>query len=264
MGDAVVFACFPNADACDAIHDNPGTEQVARLAVLNSSRRPPRLSALKSSATTGNQVACSAHFLPRHRSSAKHPRTCGPGDRRWERIAFSEQSASSKASARTARRADSRWPDGNSLSPRRPPQRGQAVSGAGAGAGLERHAPERGGAEDITYQVGLGPQLHGNPFSQSCHPVIACGSPDLVVRRHARLVRPLNAARDGLEHSIPSFPEIPVAQRAIGVFLTRLEKPLAHVPKAMPDLTACFRRHHKTDFPPAFPFFCCYTSCGTT
>ena len=36
------------------------------------------------------------HCLPRIRSSAQHPRTCGPGERRWSRMAAAVQPASSR------------------------------------------------------------------------------------------------------------------------------------------------------------------------
>lgn len=41
--------------------------------------------------------------FPYSRSSTKHPRTCGPGERRWSVISALVQPASSKASARAAR-----------------------------------------------------------------------------------------------------------------------------------------------------------------
>ncbi len=55
------------------------------------------------------------HSRLRTTSTAKHPLTCGPdpGLRRWPRSSASVQPAAAKASARVARWAGSRWPEGS-------------------------------------------------------------------------------------------------------------------------------------------------------
>jgi hypothetical protein len=52
------------------------------------------------------------HSFANSRSTAKQPRTCDPGSRRWSRMAASVQPASSRASASTFRRARSSSPLG--------------------------------------------------------------------------------------------------------------------------------------------------------
>jgi hypothetical protein len=56
--------------------------------------------------------ARSRYALARTASTTQHPRTWGPGPRRWVRISALSQPDSSGASARTARRVLSRWPEG--------------------------------------------------------------------------------------------------------------------------------------------------------
>ncbi|HKB35596.1 MAG TPA: biotin/lipoyl-binding protein [Gemmataceae bacterium] len=53
------------------------------------------------------------HLLPSSRSTTQQPRTCGPPSRQWSRMSALSQPASSRASDRTARRAGSRWREGN-------------------------------------------------------------------------------------------------------------------------------------------------------
>src|SRR5262249_31678140 len=48
------------------------------------------------------------HSLPNSRSTTQHPLTCGPGPRRCDRMSALSQPASSRASAKTARRSGSR------------------------------------------------------------------------------------------------------------------------------------------------------------
>ena len=79
------------------------------------------------------------YCLPRMRSSDQQPRTCGPGLRRWSRMAASVQPASSRASERTARRSNARA----RRLPRAQLQRGGVLPRTPVGLAFRRRAEER-------------------------------------------------------------------------------------------------------------------------